>query len=92
MTVFDNTQTNGSGFSAKVDEIVGIGVSRIDTTLERKENAIFTWKDNENVTANVLPFFELKDQTSISVSGLNTSIVNLTGSLKLEFQLILEMV
>ena len=33
LTVFDNTDTNGSGFSAKVDEIVGIGVSRIDTTL-----------------------------------------------------------
>ena len=82
LTVFDNTDTNGSGFSAKVDEIVGIGVSRIDTTLQKFEGAVFTWKDNDNVTANVLPFFELNDQTSISVSGLSTSIVNLTGSFK----------
>ena len=42
---------------------------------------VFTWKDNDNVTAN-LPFIELNDQTSISVSGLSTSIVNLTGSFK----------
>ena len=82
LTVFDNAGTNGSGFSAKVDELVGIGVSRIDTTLDKFENAVFTWKDNNNVTANLLPFFELNDQTSISVSGLNTSIVNLTGSFK----------
>ena len=82
LTVFDNTGTNGSGFSAKVDELVGIGVSRIDTTLDKFENAVFTWKDSNNVTANLLPFFELNDQTSISVSGLNTSIVNLTGSFK----------
>ncbi len=83
ITVFDNTGTNGSGFSAKVDEIVGIGVSRIDTTLQKFENAVFTWKDNDNVTANVLPFLELNDQTSLSVSGLSTSIVNLTGSFKI---------
>ena len=82
LTVFDNLDTNGSGFSAKVDEIVGIGVSRIDTVLEKFEDAVFTWKDNNNVTANVLPFYELNDQTSISVSGLSTSIVNLTGSFK----------
>ena len=28
---FDNSNTDGSGFSAVVDEIVGIGISRIDT-------------------------------------------------------------
>ena len=83
LTVFDNSDTNGSGFSAKVDEIVGIGVSRIDTILEKFEDAVFTWKDNNNVIANTSPFFELKDQSSISVSGLNTSIVNLTGSFKI---------
>ena len=47
LTVFDNTNTNGSGFSAKVDEIVGIGVSRIDTSLQKFENVVFTWKDND---------------------------------------------
>ena len=29
------------------------------------------------------PFYELNDQTSISVSGLSSSIVNLTGSFKI---------
>ena len=60
----------------------------MNATLQKFENAVFTWKDNNNVTANVLPFFELNDQTSISVSGLSTSIVNLTGSFKIEFPLI----
>ena len=83
LTVFDNTDTNGSGFSAKVDEIVGIGVSRIDTTLQKFENVVFTWKDNDNVGVTTLPFIELNDQTSISISGLSTSILNLTGSFKI---------
>ncbi|GIS09165.1 MAG: hypothetical protein CM15mP113_2950 [Pseudomonadota bacterium] len=30
---FDDEEPNGSGFRAQVDEIVGIGISRIDTTL-----------------------------------------------------------
>ena len=83
LAVFDNTDTNGSGFSAKVDEIVGIGVSRIDTTLQKFENVVFTWKDNDNVGVTTLPFIELNDQTSISVSGLSTSVLNLTGSFKI---------
>ena len=57
-----------------ISQVTGsIGVSRIDTTLQKFENAVFTWKDNNNVTANLLPFFELNNQTSISVSGLTNS-------------------
>ena len=82
LTSFDNTDTEGSGFSAQVSEIVGVGVSRIDTILTTYENSVFTWKDNNNVIANVPPFFELNDQDSISISDLSTSIVNLTGSFK----------
>ena len=82
LTSFDNTDTEGSGFNAQVSEIVGVGVSRIDTILTTYEDAVFTWKDNYNVIANVPPFFELNDQESISISDLSTSIVNLTGSFK----------
>ena len=83
LTVFDDTETDGSGFSAEVDEIVGIGVSRIDTSLERFENLVFVWNNSDEVIANYLPFVELNDKTSISVSGLSTSIVNLSGSFKI---------
>ena len=77
---FDDTNTDGSGLSAEVDEIVGLGVSRIDTTLQRFENLVFEWKSGSEVVANYLPFAELNDKSSIDVSGLSTSIVNLSGS------------
>ena len=80
LTVFDDTDTDGSGFSAEVDEIVGIGVSRIDSVLERFENLVFVWNSSNEVIANYLPFIELNNNSSISISGLNTSIVNLSGS------------
>ena len=74
------TGTNGSGFRAQVDEIVGIGISRIDTTITPFEGAVFEWKSGSEVQANYLPFIELNDQTSVSISGLSSSIVNLTDS------------
>ena len=80
LTVFDDTDTDGSGFSAKVDEIVGIGVSRIDSVLERFENLVFVWNSSDEVVANYLPFIEMNNNSSISISGLNTSIVNLSSS------------
>ena len=78
----DDTGTSGIGFQAQVDEIVGIGVSKIETVLTRFENAVFEWKDSREVVANHLPFIELNDQDNVVISGLSTSIVNLTDSFK----------
>ena len=80
ITEFDDEGTNGSGFRGQVDEIVGIGISRIDTTITPFEGAVFEWKSGNEVQANYLPFIELNDQTSVSISGLSSSIVNLTNS------------
>ena len=76
---FDNSNTDGSGFTAVVDEIVGIGISRIDTNLTRFEDSVFVWKNSDEVVANFLPFIELKNN-SVSVSGLSTTILNLSNS------------
>ena len=43
LTSFDNTDTNGTGFSAEVNELVGLGVSSIETKLDRFEDLVFTW-------------------------------------------------
>ena len=82
ITEFDDEGTNGSGFRAQVDEIVGIGISRIDTTINSFENAVFTWNSYNQVTAQFLPFIELNNQSFVSISGLSSSIVNLTDSFK----------
>ena len=80
ITEFDDEGTNGSGFRAQVDEIVGIGISSINTVITPFEGATFEWKSASEVVANYLPFIELNDQTSVSISGLSSSIVNLTDS------------
>ena len=79
LTNFDDTDTNGSGFRAQVSEIVGIGVSRIDTTITTSENAVFEWKSGNEVSAKFLPFIDVNDRDNIIISGLSTTILNLAG-------------
>ena len=83
LVVFDNTDTNGTGFSAQVSDIVGIGISNIETNLERFEDLVFTWTSDKEVKAKFTPFLNLNDQDFVFVSGLSTSIQNLTDSFKI---------
>ena len=80
LTDFDDEETNGSGFSAQVSEIVGIGISRIDTTITPFNNAVFEWRGQNEVVAKYFPFIELNDQDAVSISGLSTNITNLTDA------------
>ena len=82
LTSFDETNTNGSGFSAEVSEIVGIGISVIETNLERFNNSVFTWIGNKQIQVNYLPFLELNNNDTVFISGINTSIPALTDSFK----------
>ena len=79
-TVFDNSGTSGSGLRGQVKSIVGLGVSSIETQLDSFENAVFTWKSSNEVQAHYLPFIELNDKDTVSISGLSSSIVNLTDA------------
>ena len=83
LTSFDHTDTEGSGFTAEVSEIVGIGISNIETSLSRFNNAVFTWNNYGQVQVNYLPFIELNNQDSVFISGLSTSIIGLTDSFKI---------
>ena len=83
LTSFDHDDTEGSGFSAEVSEIVGLGVSTIETTLTRFNNAVFTWNSGDQVQVNYLPFIELNNEDSVFISGLSTSVPNLTDSFKI---------
>ena len=80
LTEFDDEGTNGSGFKAQVSEIVGIGISRIDTVVTPFNGAIFEWRGENEVVANYYPFIELNNQDAVQISGLSTNITNLTDS------------
>jgi len=79
-TVFDNEGTNGSGVRGLVKSIAGIGVSSIETEVDKFENAVFVWESENEVSANYYPFIEVNNKDSVAISGLSSSIVGLTDS------------
>ena len=80
LTEFNDEETNGSGFKAQVSEIVGIGISRIDTNITSFNNAVFEYNGSNQVTGHFFPFIEVNNQDAVSISGLSTNIKNLTNS------------
>ena len=79
-TDFNDAGTFGVGLRGQVKSLVGIGISNVNTELTRFENAVFTWKTGNTVTATYSPFFDINDQDTVSISGLSSSIVHLTNA------------
>ncbi len=81
-TDFDDTGTKGTGLKAQVSELIGIGISRIETSLTRYDNSVFVWESNKRVTAHQFPNSIFEDTDTVLVSGLSTSVTYLPGSFK----------
>jgi len=82
---FNQTGTNGTGLSAEVSEIVGKNINNIETTLETYSPCVFVWDNDNTVSAYYEYGFDLKNNDTVLVSGLSTSIARLSGSKKVGF-------
>jgi len=70
--IFDNADTNGGGIDAKVSEIKGKSINKIETSLETFNDAIFTWEENK-VKVTILPYHTLSNNDYVTISGFSTS-------------------
>ena len=78
---FDNTGTNGGGLSAGVYTLTGKDITNITTNIETYNDAVFVWKNANEVSAYISTSHLLFSNDDIVVSGLTTSAINsLTGS------------
>jgi hypothetical protein len=76
----DNSNTNGGGFSAKVSQIYGKEVDRIDTEVDTYDDFIFTWTNTREISAYISTSHQLFDNDIVTISGLSTFVNNLSGS------------
>jgi hypothetical protein len=67
--LFDNTNTNGGGISARVSSIKGKTINNINTSNEVYDNVLFTWRNDGKITATISPFHTLSDNDYITISG-----------------------
>ena len=78
---FDETGTGGNGITAYVNTLVGQDVTKIVTSKQVWNSAVFEWKQ-DSVIAHIDPYHTLKLKDYVQVAGLSTSVNKLDGSHK----------
>jgi len=66
----DKNQTN-IGLDVRVSEILGQKIESIEVESIKYNNAIFTWKVNDEVEVNVIPSHNYKESDYVEVSGFS---------------------
>ena len=78
--LFNQNNTGGSGLSTKVSEIKGKIIDNIQTSVQSYDDAIFTWKNNNQIEVKVTPKHNLDNLNYVNVSGFTSTIASLNGS------------
>ena len=79
---FDNQNTEGDGLLSFISKISGKEIQSIDTTIEKNDNSIITWSENQiNIFTNLN--HNLKNNNLVKISGLSTDISILNDLFKI---------
>ena len=80
--IFDETETSQNNVLAKVSEISGKNILNITTAENKYENSTLVWKDSNEIIVSINPYHELENNDRVILSGLSTSLINLSGEYK----------
>jgi hypothetical protein len=77
---FNEEGTEGTGFRAEVSELIGKDVTQVETNFESYTPCVFVWDTDQSISAYYRSGFDLLNNDTVLISGLSTSINNLSGS------------
>jgi hypothetical protein len=70
---------------AEVSELIGKDITEIETSFESYTPCVFVWDTNQSISAYYRSGFDLLNNDTVLISGLSTSINNLSGSKSVGF-------
>ena len=76
--LINNSDTSGGGLNAIVSKLIGKEIVNLETTVETYQNSIFTRKDGNTIQVTILPYHNLSSGDNIVISGLTTSLSQIT--------------
>ena len=79
---FDNQDTEGDGLISFISEISGKNIQSIDTNIEKNNNSVITWSENQ-ISVFTNSNHNLKNNDIVTISGLSTDISSLNNSFKI---------
>ena len=77
---FDQEGSGGLGLRARVSEIAGKHIKNIETTNTSYSPSVFVWDSDIQVSGYYLNGFDFRNGDLVNISGLSTSVSNLSGS------------
>ena len=81
---FDNSETSGSGLSAKITSIKGKTLNSLETTIEDFDNSLIAWNEDKlTVAITTSTTNTLKNNDMVKISGISTNLSRINGSYKI---------
>ena len=85
LIIFNQEDTAGIGLRAEISELIGKNISQIETSFDSYSPCVFVWDTDQVVSAYFTSGFNLINNDTVLISGLSTSIINLSGSKSIGF-------
>ena len=80
---FNNDGTNGGGVTASISRLTGKEIVDLSTSIETYEDAVITWKNQNQVEVYVDPYHSLLDGDYVTISGLSTFVQGISKTHKI---------
>lgn len=76
---FDESISGGGGLFSQVSEIEGKEIISLQSSVQSYNNALFTWKNSNQIQINISPNHNLENYDYVNISGFTTSLSFLNG-------------
>jgi hypothetical protein len=77
--IFDEEGTSGAGLLAQVSRLEGKDITNIQTSVETYPDAIFTWKNGNQIDVLISPQHDINNLDNVTISGFSTELSSLNG-------------
>jgi hypothetical protein len=71
---------DGGGIIAQVSKLKGKDIVNLQTNLTSYYDAVFNWKDGNQVEVSILPYHSIENFDTVTISGFSTTLSDLNGS------------
>jgi hypothetical protein len=80
--IFNDINENSSNIIARVSELKGKEIDSLDTVINKYENSIITWVDNNKIKVTIPPNHDLENNDRVIISDLSEPLSRLSKEYK----------
>jgi len=83
---FNEIATGGGGLIAQVSKVKGKDIVNLQTNITSYQDAIFTWKNGNQIEVTIPPQHSIENLDTVTISGFSTSLSDLNNSFQVNIE------